>query len=112
MIPRSVALSLLVFAATPCLAVTPIGDVVRQRDAYANQAITVEGTVTARSIRYGADALYDLQGADDYRVTVVGKGAAPTPGTTLVVTGTVRRKPPDEEFDFPPVIQESIRATP
>jgi hypothetical protein len=42
-------------------------------------------------------------------VTVVGHGAAPAPGTKLSVTGTVGRKPPDEEFDFPPVIVESSR---
>jgi len=100
---------LVLLAATWVLAATPIGDVVKNRNAYANQTVTVEGTVTTRSIGYGADALYDLQGSDDYRITVVGKGGAPAPGTKLVVTGTVRRKPPDEEFDFPPAIHESSR---
>lgn len=102
---------MLVVAATRGFAATPIGEVVKNRDAYANQTVTIEGTVTARSIAYGADAIYDLQGSDDYRITIVAKGAAPPAGTMLVVTGTVRRKPPDEEFDFPPVIHESGRQT-
>ena len=106
---RSFGPALVLLAATSAFATTPVGDVVKNRDAYANQTVTVEGTVTTRSVTYLADALYDLQGSDDYRITIVGKGSAPAPGTKLVVTGTVRRKPPDEEFDFPPVIHESIR---
>lgn len=102
----------LVLVATSAFAVTPIGEVVKNRDAYANQTVTVEGTVTTRAIGYGPDALYDLQGSDDYRITIVGKGSVPVPGTKLVVTGTVRRKPPDEEFDFPPAIHESSRQAP
>ncbi len=99
----------LLLLAAPSFAATPIGDVVKNRDAYANQTVTVEGTVTDRTIGYKGDAVYDLRGSDDYRITVVGKGAAPSPGTKLSVTGTVGRKPPDEEFDFPPVILESSR---
>jgi len=95
--------------ATGSYAATPIGDVVKNRDAYANQIVTIEGTVTEKSLGYKSDAAYDLRGSDDYSITVVGKGAAPTPGTKLSVTGKVGRKPPDEEFDFPPVIVESIR---
>jgi hypothetical protein len=98
-----------VLLVTTAFATTPIGDVVKNRDVFANQTVTIEGTVTTRSITYAADALYDLQGSDDYRITIVGKGSAPAPGTKLVVTGTVRRKPPDEEFDFPPVIHEAVR---
>jgi len=99
----------LVLVATRTFAATPIGDVVRNRDAYANQTVTIEGTVTEKSLAYKSDAIYDLRGSDDYNVTIVGKGTAPAPGTKLSVTGTVGRKPPDEEFDFPPVILESLR---
>ena len=99
----------LVLVATASFAATPIGDVVKRRDAYANQTVTIEGTVTARSIGFASDAIYDLRGIDDYTITVAGKAPAPAPGTRLVVTGTVGRKPPDEEFDFPPVIRESSR---
>jgi hypothetical protein len=95
--------------ATTSLAATPISDVVKNRDAYANQTVTVEGTVTTRSLVYKSDAIYDLRGSDDYSITIVGRGTAPTPGTKLAVTGTVGRKPPDEEFDFPPVILETTR---
>lgn len=95
--------------ATASLAATPIGDLVKNPDAFANQTATVEGKVTTQTISYGADATYTLQGADDYRITVIAHGPAPAPGTALSVTGTVGRRPPDEEFDFPPVIIESSR---
>jgi hypothetical protein len=101
--------TLSLLAATVSLAATPIGDVVTQRDAYANQTVMIEGKVTSISLGYLADALYTLQGSDDFRITVVGKAPAPALGTALVVTGTVRRKPADEEFDFPPVVQETSR---
>ncbi len=98
-----------VLVAARSFGATPIGDIVKNRDVYANQTITIEGTVTERSIAYKSDAAYDLRGADDYNITVVGKGTAPAPGTKLSVTGKVGRKPPDEEFDFPPVVLESTR---
>jgi hypothetical protein len=99
----------LVLVAGAALAATPIGEVVKNRDAYANQTVTIEGTVTERTLGYKTDTVYDLRGSDDYNITVVGRGAAPTPGTKLSVTGKVLRKPPDEEFDFPPVVQETSR---
>jgi hypothetical protein len=109
MTSRLLAALAVAVVAVPTLAATPIGDVVEHRDAYANQTVTVEGTVTARAFAYKSDAIYDLRGSDEYKITVVGRGAAPVPGTKLSVTGTVGRKPPDEEFDFPPVILESTR---
>jgi hypothetical protein len=96
-------------ATATAFAATPIGDVVRNRDAYANQTVTIEGTVTEKSFAYKSDAVYDVRGSDDVSITVVGKGTAPAPGTKISVTGTVGRKPPDEEFDFPPVVLESSR---
>jgi hypothetical protein len=99
----------LLVATTSFATSVPIGDVVRNRDAYANQTVTIEGTVTTRSLGYSSDAIYDLRGSDDYSITIVGPAPAPAPGAKLVVTGKVGRKPPDEEFDFPPAIQESDR---
>jgi hypothetical protein len=98
-----------VLLAAPSFGATAIGEIVKNRDAYANQTVTIEGTVTDRTFTYKTDAAYDLRGADDYNITVFGKGAAPAAGTKLSVTGTVGRKPPDEEFDFPPVVIESTR---
>jgi len=100
---------MLVLAATRSFAVTAIGDLIRTPDAFASTTVTVEGTVTSQSVAYLADTAYTLQGADDYRITVFGRGQAPVPGTVLSVTGKVGRKPPDEEFDFPPIILESSR---
>jgi hypothetical protein len=109
MTPRWFLAAACALVATTSVAATPIGEVVRNRDAYANQTVTIEGTVTEKSLAYKSDAIYDLRGSDDYNITVVGTGTAPAPGTKLSVTGTVGRKPPDEEFDFPPVVLESAR---
>jgi len=98
-------------AATTGWAITPIADLVKNPDAYANTTVTIEGTVTSQSITYKSDAAYTLQDSDDFRITIFGRGTAPTPGAHLVVTGKVGRKPPDEEFDFPPVILETNRET-
>ena len=102
--------AVLLLTATTSFAVTPIGDLIRTPDTYANTTVTVEGRVTSQSVAYAADTAYTLQGSDDYRITVFGRGAAPVPGTLLSVTGKVGRKPPDEEFDFPPIILESSRS--
>src|SRR5712691_8099040 len=89
--------------------ITPIADLIRNPDTYANTVIAIQGTVTSQALGYLADTAYTVQGSDDYRVTVFGRGPTPAPGTSLLVTGKVGRKPPDEEFDFPPVIIESSR---
>ena len=99
----------LVLLSMPSFAATPIGDLIRTPDSYAGTTVTVEGRVTNQSVAYLADTAYTLQGSDDFRITVFGRGAAPAPGTLLTVTGKVGRKPPDEEFDFPPIILESTR---
>jgi len=99
----------LLLLAARSFAATAIGEVVKNRDAYANQTVTVEGTVTGKALGYKSDAVYDLRGTDDFTITIVGRGAVPAAGTKLSVTGKVGRKPPDEEFDFPPVIFESTR---
>jgi hypothetical protein len=91
------------------LAATPIADLIKNPDTYAGQTVTIEGKVTAQTFGYGTDTTYTIQGSDDYRITVFGRGTPPGAGTALSVTGKVGRKPPDEEFDFPPVIFESSR---
>jgi hypothetical protein len=105
---RSLAALALLVASTS-FAATPIGDLIKTPDTYANATVTIEGTVTTQTISYLGDTAYTLQGSDDYRITVFGRGTAPAAGTHLSVTGKVGRKPPDEEFDFPPVIIESSR---
>jgi hypothetical protein len=101
--------ALLVGATAASAAVVPIGDVVNHHDDYKDQTVTIEGIVTGLSVGYAADTMYTLRGSDDYRITIVGRGEKPAIGAKLLVTGTVRRKPPDEEFDFPPVVQETSR---
>jgi hypothetical protein len=101
-----------VAASSAAVTITPVGDVVRNRDAYANTVVTVAGTVTTLSVGYLSDAAYTIQGSDDARITIFGRAPVPAAGTSVVVTGKVGRKPPDEEFDFPPVIIESSRQVP
>ena len=109
MIGRRLWTVALLLVAVRALAATPIGDVVKNRDAFANQIVTVEGTVTGKALGYKSEGIYDLRGADEYTITIVGRGTVPAAGTKLSVTGKVGRKPADEEFDFPPVILESTR---
>ena len=109
MIGRPLWTVVLLLVAARSFAATPIGDVVKNRDSYANQTVTVEGTVTGKALGYKSDAVYDVRGADNFTITIVGRGVVPAAGTKLSVTGKVGRKPPDEEFDFPPVIFESTR---
>jgi len=103
------ALLLVLAPSTPALAVTPIGDLIRNPDAYANTTVSITGKVTSQALGYLGDTAYTVQGSDDFRITVFGRGPVPASGTQLLVTGKVGRKPPDEEFDFPPVIVESSR---
>jgi hypothetical protein len=109
---RALALTAaLVLSGTPGFTTpfTPIGDLIRNPDAYANATVSITGTVTSQAIGYLADTAYTIQGSDDYRITVFGRGVTPAPGTRLAVTGKVGRRPPDEEFDFPPVVVETSR---
>jgi hypothetical protein len=107
--PKSWVIVSALVVATASGAATPIADLIRSPDTWANQTVTIEGKVTAQTFGYGADAIYTVQGTDDYRITVVGRGTPPTAGTAVRVTGTVGRRPPDDEFDFPPLIVESNR---
>jgi len=87
---------------------TSIAAIVDHPDDYANTVVTVVGTVSAPSVGYLGESIYDLAG-DERRITVVSHSAAPTVGDHLQVTAKVGRRPPDEEFDFPPVLVESAR---
>ena len=75
---------------------------------FADQPVTVSGTVDALSLGFAGETLYQIRDAG-LPIAVVGHGTALAPGTQVQVTGTVRVRPPDEEFTFPPVIQESGR---
>ena len=90
------------------LAVTSIADVVDHRDDFANQEVTVVGTVEAPSLGYRGESFYTLA-EDARRINVVSRSAAPAVGKRLHVTAKVLRRPPDAEFDFPPVLQEKTR---
>jgi len=80
----------------------------RPSDDYANLQVTVVGIVAAPSLGYLGESFYTLFG-DQRRINVVSHSPAPAVGDRLEVTAKVGRRPPDEEFDFPPVLVESSR---
>ena len=102
-----VAGSLIALAST-VWADTSIQAIVDHPDDYANQQVMVTGTVAAPSLGFLGESFYTLEG-DQRRINVVSHAAAPTIGAHLQVSAKVGRRPPDEEFDFPPVLVESGR---
>lgn len=94
--------------ATSALATTSIADIIARPDDWANKQVTVIGTVVDLSLGYQGQSLYTIKG-DDRRISIVSPSPAPTLGDRLQVSGQVRRRPPDEEFNFPPMILESAR---
>lgn len=108
---RTVAgLALVLLGALPAAAATTtsIAALLGAPASYADQNVTIDGTVTAQSIGYAGQSIYTLQ-KDDHRITVVSKSVAPHPGDRLQVSGRVGYRPPDEEFTFPPIVLESDR---
>ena len=95
-------------AATTALAVTSIADIVDHPDDWADAQVTVSGTVVELTLGYKGQSFYTLKG-DGRRISIVSPKPAPTVGDSIQVSGQVRRRPPDDEFDFPPVIVESSR---
>jgi len=87
---------------------TSIAAIVAHPDDYANLQVTVVGTVAAPNLGYLGESFYTLFG-DQRRISVVSHSPAPAVGDRLEVTAKVGRRPPDEEFDFPPVLIESAR---
>jgi len=96
------------WAVLPAQAATSIADIVDHPDDWANAQVTVIGTVVELSLGYKGQSFYTLKG-DGRRISVVSPSPAPVVGDHLQVSGKVGRRPPDEEFDFPPVILESGR---
>jgi hypothetical protein len=94
--------------AASALAVTSIAAITDTPASWADTVVTVHGTVTEQSVGHGGESIYTVRG-DGRVITVVSHQTAPAPGTPLEVTGTVRVRPPDEEFTFPPVIDETAR---
>ena len=107
--PLIVALGLAgVCAALPAHATTSIADIVDHPDDWANAQVTVVGTVVELSLGYKGQSFYTLTG-DGRWISIVSPSPAPVVGDHLQVSGKVGRRPPDEEFDIPPVILESGR---
>lgn len=110
--PRALLLLGLGFAgllAAPAHATTSIQDIVDHPDNWANAQVTIVGTVVTLTLGYQGQSFYTLSG-EGRRINVVSPSPAPAMGDHLQVSGKVERRPPDDEFDFPPVILESSRA--
>ena len=97
-----------VLAAQPVRATNSIQDIVDNPDTWANAQVSVVGTVVQLTLGYQGQSFYTLSG-DGRRISIVSASPAPTVGDHLQVNGQVKRRPPDDEFDFPPVILESGR---
>lgn len=95
-------------AAGSARATTSIQDIADNPDTWANAQVTVVGTVAQLTLGYQGQSFYTLSG-DGRRIGIVSASPAPTVGDHLQVSGQVNRRPPDDEFDFPPVILESNR---
>jgi len=107
---RTASLIAVAFLATlPAVAAaTTIADIVNNPNAYANTQVTVVGTVILLPLGFAGESMYTIA-ADDRRITVVSKNAAPAVGEHLEVSGKIGLKAPDDEFTWPPVIAESGR---
>src|SRR5512143_1639188 len=110
--PLVVAVGVLagLLAAATALATDSIQDIVDHPDTWANADVTVVGDVVALTIGYQGQSFYTLSG-DGRRIGIVSASPAPTVGDHLQISGEVTRRPADDEFDFPPVILESTRAS-
>ena len=83
---------------------TTIAELVADGATLSGQSVTVSGAVTAPLLNTPSEATFSLQDANGQRVSVFGKGSAPTAGAVVSVTGIVGYKAPDEEFVWPPVL--------
>lgn len=87
-----------------------IGQVVDSASTYANQQVTLVGTVDPGPLVYRGESLYTLRQAGR-AISVLGRAPAPAAGAKLSVTGQVALRPPDEEFSFPPILLETQRTS-
>jgi hypothetical protein len=76
--------------------------------AFAGESVTVVGTVTAQRYSYAGESLYTISG-DNRRVSVLSHEPAPALGDQIEIDATVRYRAPDEEFTWPPLLEETAR---
>ncbi len=98
----------LLASAAPARATISIREIVDHPDSWADAQVTVVGTVVNLTLGYQGQSIYTVAG-DGRRINVVSAKPAPTVGDHLQVSGKIDRRPPNEEFDFPPVLVESAR---
>jgi len=87
-----------------------IAQVVGSPASYANQQVTLVGTVDPGALAFRGESLYALREAGRV-ITVLGLAPAPAAGAKLAVTGQVAVRPPDAEITFPPVLLEAQRTS-
>src|SRR5437667_11880178 len=88
-----VVVGLLVAIAEPASADTSIRAIVEHPDDYANQQVTVVGTVVAPSLGHLGESFYTLLG-DDRPINLVSHAPAPGVGARLQVRAKRARPPP------------------
>ena len=83
---------------------TTIADVIANGASLQGQTVTVSAAVTDQRFDYGGETTFTVADASGKRLTVFGKGSAPAVNSSVLVTGSVGYKAPDEEFTWPPVL--------
>ena len=83
---------------------TTIAELVANGATLDGQTVTITGAVAPPVLNTPSETTFNLQDANGQRVSVFGKGSAPTGGSTVSVTGIVGYKAPDEEFVWPPLL--------
>jgi hypothetical protein len=95
-------------AVSSAASATTIADIVADPEGYSGQQVTVVGTVADPKAAYAGETVYTLS-SGDRRITVFGRGAAPTAGDQVQVNAKVGWREGDEEFTWPPILFESSR---
>jgi hypothetical protein len=107
---RAVVLLVLsgLWAGRAAAAATSIAAITDAPAAFAGQSVTVVGTVTAQRYSYAGESLYTISG-DGRRISVLSHQVAPALGDRIEVDATVGYRAPDEEFTWPPLLEETAR---
>lgn len=84
-----------------------IAEVIANGASLQGQIVTVDASVTAQQLDYGGETTFTVTDTTGKRLTVFGKGTAPSANTAVQVTGVVGFKAPDDEFTWPPILHEA-----
>jgi len=79
-----------------------------QPERFENTDVTLVGTVAPPGLAFLRESAWTLR-SEGRALTVFSASPAPAPGERVEVSGTLRLRPPDAEFTWPPVLFETAR---